>query len=450
MRAFESLRFRLAAAAAVWLVIALTLGYFAFSFIFRTQVEAQFDEELEVHVAEIERIARFNRQGAAVERLPFSDPRYEERDSGFYWEVADGDSVLFASGSLDGRRIGPLPQDKSVRGKPSIEEVEGPTGPMIIIAAYGPEEEGGYRFTVGTDIPHVEAAIREFDSTLFVALLSLGGMLLATVLGLITFGLAPFSRLARAMREVRSGATQSVDGRYPTEVQPLVTELNSLIKGQRESLQRARAQAGNLAHALKSPLAILADEAFQLDLRGEKEAGSAIAGQCKAMQVHIDHHIARARAQAVSKLPGTRSNVAENIASIVTALARLHIQRGIQVEQNLDRELQVAMDGQDFAELVANLVDNAYKFARARIVITAQALDDNYLRVSIEDDGPGLPPQAREIVFAPGIRLDETRPGTGLGLSIVRDLLELYKGEIDLGTASVGGLAATLKVPRHK
>ena len=449
MRVWASLRFRLMAAAAVWIVLALTAGYFAFSSIFRAQVNGEFNDELHVHVQEVERITRFNRQGAAVERLPFSDPRYEDPGSGFYWEVASDDGVRFSSGSLQGRAIGPLPQDTQHSPTPIVDRVDGPTGPMLVIAKFGPESEGGYRFALGTDQRHIDAAIREFDGVLLAALASLGAILLATVLGLITFGLAPFHRLARAMREVRSGATLSVEGNHPTEVQPLVTELNTLIKGQRDALQRARAQAGNLAHALKTPLAIISDEAFQLDERGDNVASKVIAEQSKAMQLHIDHHIARARAQAVSRLPGTRSDVAENIANIMRALARLHIQRGVRVEQNLDTELRVAMDGQDFAELVANLVDNAYKFARSRIVVTARPIDKEFLRITVEDDGPGLPPEAREIVFSPGLRLDETRPGTGLGLSIVRDLLELYQGEIELGASSIGGLSASMKLRRH-
>jgi len=330
-----------------------------------------------------------------------------------------------------------------------VDRVDGPTGPMLVIAKFGPESEGGYRFALGTDQRHIDAAIREFDGVLLAALASLGAILLATVLGLITFGLAPFHKLARSMREVRSGATLSVEGNHPTEVQPLVNELNTLIKGQRDALQRARAQAGNLAHALKTPLAIVSDEAFQLDERGDKSAAKVIAEQSRAMQMHIDHHIARARAQAVSQLPGTRSDVAENIANVMNALARLHVQRDIRVSLNLDTHLRVAMDGQDFAELVANLLDNAYKFARSRIIVTAQPIDEEFLTVTVEDDGPGLAPQVREIVFAPGVRLDETRPGTGLGLSIVRDLLELYQGEIELGASSIGGLSARMKLRRH-
>jgi signal transduction histidine kinase len=449
MRVWESLRFRLIAAAAIWIVLALAAGYFAFSAIFRAQVNGEFDDELHVHVQEVERITRFNRQGAAVERLPFSDPRYEDPGSGFYWEVASDEGVRFSSGSLQGQPIGPLPQDASHSLTPIVDRVDGPTGPMLVIAKFGPESEGGYRFALGTDQRHIDAAIREFDGVLLAALASLGAILLATVLGLITVGLAPFHKLARSMREVRSGATLSVEGNHPTEVQPLVNELNTLIKGQRDALQRARAQAGNLAHALKTPLAIVSDEAFQLDERGDKSAAKVIAEQSRAMQMHIDHHIARARAQAVSQLPGTRSDVAENIANVMNALARLHVQRDIRVSLNLDTHLRVAMDGQDFAELVANLLDNAYKFARSRIIVTAQPIDEEFLTVTVEDDGPGLAPQVREIVFAPGVRLDETRPGTGLGLSIVRDLLELYQGEIELGASSIGGLSARMKLRRH-
>jgi signal transduction histidine kinase len=450
MRAFESLRFRLIAAAAVWLVVALVAAFLALSYIFRTQVEAGFEDELQIHAEEVERITRFNRQGAALQHLPFSDPRYEEPLSGFYWEVRGPEGVRFASGSLQDRVIGPLPQDADPLAKPHIERVNGPSGPMIINARYGPQSEGGLRFAVGTDVRHVEAAIKEFDQLLFLALGGLAAVLLLTVLGLVTFGMAPFSRLAQAMREVRAGAALSVEGKHPTEVQPLVSELNTLIKGQRDALQRARAQAGNLAHALKSPLAIVADEAYQLDQRGDTAAGVMIAGQCKAMQMHIDHHIARARAQAVSRLPGTQSNIAENIAGVVSALSRLHINKGVDIEQRLDPAIHAAMDGQDLSELVANLIDNAFKYAKSRVIVNATAIDNGFVRIVVEDDGPGLPPQVREIVFSPGIRLDETRPGTGLGLSIVRDIVELYQGEVELGTSYLGGLSASLKLRRHK
>jgi signal transduction histidine kinase len=449
MAVLQSLRFRLIAVASVWMVVALSVGFLALSHVFRTQVEAEFDDELIVHSEELERITRFNRERAASDSLPFSDPRYDDPRSGFYWEVQGADGVLFASSSLQGRRIGPLPQDADPSRQPWIATATGPSGPMIAIARFGPESEGRLRFVLATDLRHIEAAVREFDGLLFLALASLGGVVILSALGLVTIGMAPFSRLAQAMRDVRAGATLGVEGNYPAEVQPLVTELNTLIKGQRDTLQRARAQAGNLAHALKGPLAIAADEAFQLDQRGQVKSASTIADQCKAMQLHIDHHIARARAQVVSRLPGTQANVAEIVAGVVSALSRLHIRKGVQVDQRLDGQVRAAMDGQDLSELIANLIDNAFKFAEERILVSVEAIDDIHIRVTVEDDGPGLPAEAREIVFSPGVRLDETRPGTGLGLSIVRDLLELYGGEIELQTSSLGGLSASLRLKRH-
>lgn len=447
MSILGSLRFRLMLAATIWVMVVLAAGFVAFSYICRTQVETQAVEELEDHVAELERIARFSKDSENI--LPFSDPRYEAAMSGFYWQVGEAGAVRHASASLAGREIGALPQDANKSGAAEQREVDGPSGPMLAITKFAPASEGSTRFAVGMDKRHIEAAVREFDGIIAAALGSLGAVLLASVLAFITWGMAPFGKLAHAMREVRAGATQSVEGRHPTEVQPLVNELNSMIKGQRDSLQRARAQAGNLAHALKTPLAIVTDEAFLLGQRGESAAAHTIADQCKAMQVHIDHHIARARAQAVSRMPGLRSSVSQNIAGIVSALGRLHVQSGIEIEQNVDASLHAAMDEQDLSELVANLIDNAYKFARSRIAVTATALGSESLLISIEDDGPGLPPEARDRVFAPGVRLDETRPGTGLGLSIVRDLIELYEGKIELSASSLGGLAARVALPRQ-
>ena len=142
MRVWGSIRFRLMAAATVWIVVALAAGYVAFSSIFRSQVNGEFDDELHVHVQEVERLTRFNRQGAAVQRLPFSDPRYEDPGSGFYWEVSQDGQVLFASGSLQGRPMGSLPQDRMHPLTPVVDRVDGPTGPMLVIAKYAPESKG--------------------------------------------------------------------------------------------------------------------------------------------------------------------------------------------------------------------------------------------------------------------------------------------------------------------
>ncbi len=443
-----SLRVRLVAVAALWVVLAMVAGFFLLSSIFRGHVTQQFYGELAEHVEELERLNRVGEPASGSLQSKFSDPRYDAPLSGYYWEVRSPDGVAFASASLQGRSIGDIPTGGRQLGDMQPHRITGPTGPLLVLELVSPLRQGSFTYIVGTDERHLETSVAEFDRILTVSLAGFGIVLVFSVLGFVTFGLAPFTSLARAMRRVRAGETSSIEGRYPTEVQPLVTELNTMISGQRDSLQRARAHAGNLAHGLKGPLAIIADEAFELERRGEGAAGSLITEQCRAMQVHIDHHIARARAQAMARAPGTRSSLNAVMGAIAQALTRLHARREIRLERDEEPNLVVAVDEQDLNELLANIIDNAFKHAGSRVQIHAAAVDAAMVRISVEDDGPGLPPEAREVVFAPGMRLDETKPGTGLGLAIVRDLVELYRGEVALGRSKLGGLLVEVRLPR--
>jgi len=442
-----SLRFRLALAAGLWAAIAMVAGFFLLSSIFRAHVTEQFYEELGVHVEELERLNGLADGATGTLQTRFSDPRYDIPLSGYYWQVRNTAGAGKVSASLVGRDIGDIPEDDRQLGDLHSHRIMGPTGPLLLVERAVPSLAGHLIYIVGTDERHLERAVGEFDRVLTVSLVGLGGVLVASVLGFVTFGLTPFSVLARAMRRVRSGEATSVEGRYPSEVQPLVNELNSMITGQQESLQRARAHAGNLAHGLKGPLAIVADEAFQLEERGQGSSGEIIAEQCRAMQLHIDHHLARTRAQAMAQTPGTRSDVGKVIAGLVTALSRLHAGSGVSLDCDVQAGLFCALDGQDLNELLANLVDNAFKFAASRVIVGAAQLDADVIAITIEDDGPGLPPEAHEIVFSPGYRLDETKSGTGLGLAIVRDLVELYRGKVSLDEARLGGLRVLLRLP---
>ena len=448
MRAPQSLRARLVLASIVWAGLAMVAAFFLLSSIFRGHVTRQFYDELSVHVEELERLNLLHGAPSETLQARFSDPRYDVPLSGYYWEVRTPAGVQAASASLGGRSIGPIPMDERQPGDMHPHKIAGPTGPLLLMELVSPSRQGGLTYVVGTDERHLEKSVGEFDRTLIISLLALGVVLVLSVLGFVTFGLAPFTVLANAMRRVRGGEASSVEGSYPLEVQPLVTELNSLIKGQRESLHKARAQAGNLAHGLKGPLAIIADEAFQLEQKGEDAAARAITEQCRAVQVHIDHHIARARAQAMARTPGTRSDVGAVSAAIAAALSRLHAGSGVRIVRKVEPGLFVALDEQDLNELLANLVDNAFKFATASITIDAFGLDATTATIIISDDGPGLPAEARQLVFSPGTRLDETKPGTGLGLAIVRDLVELYRGEIELRESPSGGLLVELRLPR--
>ncbi len=443
----RSLRFRLGLAAGFWVVLAMVAGFFVLSSIFRAHVTEQFYEELSVHTEELERLDKLKGAPGGSLRERFSDPRYDVPLSGFYWEVQSMGRAAYTSASLEGRSLGPVSVSTDPASDLHAQRIQGPTGPLLLTALHGTAEAKGKLYMVGTDERHLELAVSEFDRVLTISLAGLGGVLILAVTGFVAFGLAPFNALARDLRRVRAGEAPRLEGAYPSEVQPLASELNSMICSQQDSLQRARAHAGNLAHGLKGPLAIIADEAYQLGERGDGVASMAIAEQCRAMQVHIDHHIARTRAQAMARTPGTRSDVRQVISGVCSALSRLHAGKDIALEQELDHDVYAILDAQDLNELVANVVDNAFKFARSRIIVRASAGDRGQAVISVEDDGPGLPPEARETVFLPGARLDESKPGAGLGLAIVRDLVELYQGKVDMAQSRLGGLQVRLLLP---
>jgi signal transduction histidine kinase len=370
----NSLRFRLALAAGIWVAIAMVASFVVLSAIFRAHVTEQFYEELGVHVQELERLNSLEDGATNTLQARFSDPRYDLPLSGYYWEVRNAQGRGTASASLVGRSIGETPEDDRQPGELHSHRIMGPTGPLLLVELAVPSLKGDQTYIVGTDEKHLKRAVAEFDRVLMLSLAGLGGVLVASVLGFVTFGLAPFNALARAMRRVRSGEVLSLEGRYPSEVQPLVNELNSMIVAQQESLQRARAHAGNLAHGLKGPLAIVADEAFQLAEGGQVSASGVIAEQCRAMQLHIDHHIARTRAQAMARTPGTRSDVGKVLGCVATVRFRAcTLEAELPWIAMCSRGLCCALDIQDLNELLANLVDNAFKFATSK---------DNVVRAS--------------------------------------------------------------------
>ncbi len=435
-----SLRVRLICAAGAWVTFGFLAAFIALSSIFRSHVTAQFFDELFVHVEELERLTGKGASGEVRLSSVFSDPRYDVPGSGFYWQVRDNDRVTLRSASLVdanidiGPHVRPLPFQSRL-------SAQGPTGKMFLTEKEEIMADGGIReFMVGTDERHLEELVRDFDRTLVLALGVLGLSMIGSAAAIVIAGLAPFTRLANSLKDVRSGSTETLEGEFPTEVSPLVSEVNSLIASGRKAVGNARAQAGSLAHALKTPLAIVADEAYLLEGRGEIQSGRAIAKQCRVMQLQIDRHIARARASAVSRLPGVRSSLRESADSVVGALKRLHASSTINVTVDIDPELGVAIDSQDLDEILGNLVDNAFKHARSEIRLSVATDVPGLLGLWVEDDGPGLPHEARNIVVEAGARWDQGKPGSGLGLAIVKDLVELYGGRLELADSALGGL----------
>jgi len=263
---------------------------------------------------------------------------------------------------------------------------------------------------------------------------------------IVRAGLRPFDELRRRLGAVREGSANQVEGTYPNEVQPLVKDLNALLSHQEAAVSRAVSKAGDLAHGLKTPLAILSQEADRAAAAGQRELADSIAEQVERMRRHIDYHVAQARAAASGAMPGARCKVRESADALARTLLRLHADRGVAIDVQVAPDHAVRCERQDLDEMLGNLLDNACKWARGRVVVGSQVSHEAVL-ITVDDDGAGLAADLREAVLQRGVRADEAAPGSGIGLGIVRELTELHGGAIVLDASPLGGLRATLRLP---
>jgi signal transduction histidine kinase len=259
-------------------------------------------------------------------------------------------------------------------------------------------------------------------------------------------GLSPFDDLRSRLAAVRDGRSRLLEGSYPTEVEPLVSDLNALLEHRERIVKRALATAGDLAHGLKTPLAILTQEAEHAREAGHGELAAAITQQIERMRRQVDYHLAHARAAASGATPGSHCTLFDSVEGLKRTLLRLHADRGLIIDVDIRPEHSVRVQREDLDEMIGNLLDNACKWARSHARIQSSEQDSTQVIV-VEDDGPGLEPSMREQVLLRGVRGDETAPGWGLGLAIVRDLAALYGGSIALDKSPLGGLRATLRLP---
>lgn len=280
-----------------------------------------------------------------------------------------------------------------------------------------------------------------FHIILFLALLCL-------VAGFVEVrtGLLPFGQLRKRLSAVHDGLERRIDGSYPMEVQPLVNDLNSLLEQREKAVQRALAKAGDLAHGLKTPLAVLAQEADQAEAEGHHEVADTIHQQVERMRRQIDYHLARARAATSGETPGAHCAVLLSAEGLSRTLLRIYAARGLNIKVDVSPEHSIRGRREDLDEMLGNLLDNACKWARA--AVSVQSLQENdTIIILVDDDGPGIPPEMRDTVLQRGVRADEAAPGSGLGLAIVRDLAEVYGGTICLENSPRGGLRARLQLP---
>jgi signal transduction histidine kinase len=439
MKSPSSLRVRLLLAILLWVVLGTGAIWFSAMQLFAKHVDGQFYNELDEHVRELAGLTEIDPAGNPVLTRPLSDPRYIEPLSGFYWQIARPGfptlkSPSMARGSLDWT----IANSSRIVHRTAI----GPTGQTIEYGFARPTAGGPpTHFVIATDQRLVDRATDAFKIEMTTWLTVLAMILLASGLAIVTFGIRPFNRLTLAIDRLRLGATKRIEGAFPDEIQLLVTDLNTYIDRNAEIVDRGRVQASALAHSLKTPLAIITDEAELLQKGTRPDAATVFLGQSERMQRQIDYHLARVRSGGSISGVAVQARVNAILPDLLTAMRRCH--PGIEFASELPPAAWIAMDREDFSEIVTNLLDNAGKWARSKVLVSFRQ-DAARTRIEVTDDGPGIAPDRWETVFGIGYTCHDGSKGSGLGLAIARAVARDYGGEIMLSQAPGGGLVAAL------
>ena len=437
----NSLALRLMLGAGVWIVVALVASGVLLATLFQNYVERNFRQTLSTFQQTLVAVSDVSADGVLVITRPLPDPRFEQPLSGWYWQINRGEQVDARSRSLWDQTL----RRSSVDGDKQDQIAAGPDGEQLWLAQRDfriPGVAGSVTVLVGADAATMQADIGSFTRVIVWALGALGILFFTAGFLQIRFGLRPLHRIEATLNAIRSGKSQRLADDFPTEIEPLAHEINSLLDHNAAIIERARTQAGNLAHALKTPLTILRNEA---DNAGGGLA-NLVAEQVGGMQLHIDRHLNRARAAGSHGVLGAATPIHASVEGICRAMARLYEDKGLDVSIAVDPELSVACEREDVDEILGDLVDNAHKWARAHVAIRAWR-EGGVCHLCIEDDGPGIDQKDRSVALDRGKRLDESKPGSGLGLSIVTDIVALYGGSVGLTASPRGGLAALITLP---
>lgn len=449
-----SLRLRLLGVTLATLVVALAGAYGWLGGLFRDHVLQQFEVSLSQQLDQLTARLEFDASGQPfIDPRGMSDPRWEKVYSGLYWQVermpgeAGTARVLLRSRSLWDAAL-QLPDDALADGALHRHDSTGPRGERLRVVERSLQapapDTSRWRLIVAGDVRDAMAAIDHFTGVLAASLGGLGVLLALAAWAQVAVGLAPLRSMQAGLQRVRRGQEHRLQGRFPAEVQPLIDEFNGVLDRNAEVVQRARAHAGNLAHALKTPLAILGQAARE---EGPTAFAGLVGEQVRVAERHMQWHLARARAAATQHLPGQRTRVEPVVSGLLRAMGKLHAERSLDLGVTVrPPELAFAGEEQDLQEMVGNLIDNACRSARSRVGVHA-VRDGANLDITVEDDGPGIAPEQRAHVLQRGVRLDEGGAGSGLGLAIVLDLARLYGGELTLDSGDAGGLRARLRLP---
>jgi signal transduction histidine kinase len=465
----NSLALRLFLWAAGWTLVILILTGIALSTLYRHAVERAFDRRLDVYLRTLVADVASPEEGGDKFPQSIGEPLFELPLSGWYWQVTRLDAKkpdVRSSRSLWDSSLPHLAAD-AANAEYRQGYAQGPEDQRLRLVERTIDlgDEGKYLIAVAGDAAEIDEETRSFDRAISLTFGALTLALLLTTALQVRFGLAPLTRISQRLAAIRSGRAERLEGQFPVEIAPLARETNALIDANREIVERARTHVGNLAHALKTPLSVIVNEAAA---RGEEPLAKKVSEQADIMRDQIARQLERARLAARPTVVGTLTDVPPVVTALARTMEKLYRARDIAIAIDVPEHAFFRGEQQDLEEMLGNLVDNGCKWAQSRVAIEVVAAKPNaevergqrsakpdaaengekpQLRIIVDDDGPGLSPEEREQVARRGQRLDESKPGSGLGLSIVVELAALYDGVLTFGTAPIGGLRAELALP---
>ncbi|MFZ0762472.1 ATP-binding protein [Bradyrhizobium sp.] len=453
----SSLATRLFLSATAWVVVILLITGVILSSVYRDATERAFDRRLNLYLRTLVAEVATPDEPPDHQFQSLGEPLFELPLSGWYWQIIRTDTdkdEARASRSLWDKKLPKLEDHGAELTAAGIRlgYVDGPEGQTLRMVERPVDlgADGKFLVDVAGDATEIFDETRNFDYYLGGTFIALSIVLVLTTIFQVRFGLAPLKRISDSIADIRSGRAERLEGEFPVEIAPLARETNALIDANREIVERARTHVGNLAHAIKTPLSVIVNEAtaHSSDLFAAK-----VLEQADVMRDQVAHHLERARIAARLTIVGTITEVGPVVEALRRTMEKIHRDRDIAIEVSAGSKTRFRGERQDLEEMAGNLVDNACKWTTSRVSIEVHAEQPAasgatpMLRIIVDDDGRGLSEKERAQVSRRGQRLDESKPGSGLGLSIVVDLAALYGGSLTLGRAPIGGLRAELVLP---
>ena len=442
----NSLAVRLFFSATVWIILTLLSAGLLLSDLNKKNNLEAFDDRLNLLVETLIGGSKVDSSEGITVVTSIGDPRFFQPYSGWYWQINKGSKTLSRSRSMwdqvftqDKRLIGGRTQFIDSVGKNQEQVIEQKNLYIVEREISFPGITEPVTFILSGDTFEYKENIKNFDNTLSAILIFLGVGLMIAVFLQVRYGLFPLNKIKDALFKIRNGDKKKLEAKYPLEVQPLATEINDLLEHNEKIVERARTHVGNLAHVLKTPLAVITNE---ID-KDNKLLGN----QIILMKKHIDRYLKKAHLESVGKNVKSKIAFLEFINKMVVIFQKLYPHKKIELKKGID-EFFIYGSLEDMEELIGNLIENACKWGREKVKIKFENYGKDEVKILIEDDGPGLDKVQKNKVFMRGFRVDEQTPGSGLGLNIVKDIVEIYKGKVWLEkSSSLGGLKVNIILP---